>query len=414
MATLPHGNLVEALHPPRSSYCSQLSRVMEVVARPRSFSEPTEVTPLALPHADNAQEVVVFEENDKDLYEFYAEDIVRVPHEKLPAVYPSEAVYPTEGEQEWVLRECSICWEEYRQCPRESLPCSHSFCRECLEGYISARLDLLELQFQCPDRSCSNVIPHEAIALQLTSLNGALLRAKRLNRQHNSVTCPACKQKVLRSKEELGPGLPGGAAVRYQCPNEECGVLFCLRCGGNYRGHEGVPCMDHSNVKSKRTLRERFWLTFKRVKACPNCLIYCMKNGGCDWVKCAQCAHEFCWVCPPIPPPLSRPSAGEPSYPSSHLWQKCLFPHSHGHHIHRWGITDADLQRRARRIKAAKALAVAGAVIAAPPVIVVGGVAAILAGIIAIPVGAVVLPAVGARRCYQRRAKRVRYVPIPY
>lgn len=57
-------------------------------------------------------------------------------------------------------------------------------------------------------------------------------------------------------------------------------------------------------------------------------------------------------------------------------------------------------------------VAATGAVLAAPPLIALGSVVAIVAGVIAIPVGVVVLPVLGIRKCHQRRHYRNEYVRI--
>ncbi|CDW82738.1 ykr017c-like protein [Stylonychia lemnae] len=32
-------------------------------------------------------------------------------------------------------------------------------------------------------------------------------------------------------------------------------------------------------------------------KACPKCGVYIQKNGGCSYMQCQGCKHEFCWLC---------------------------------------------------------------------------------------------------------------------
>ena len=49
-----------------------------------------------------------------------------------------------------------------------------------------------------------------------------------------------------------------------------------------------------SHEKAEQLSKE--WL-LHHTKRCPDCGIAIQKNGGCDWMKCTYCAHEFCWEC---------------------------------------------------------------------------------------------------------------------
>ena len=38
------------------------------------------------------------------------------------------------------------------------------------------------------------------------------------------------------------------------------------------------------------------WLV-NNAKECPKCMAFIEKRGGCNWMKCAHCKYEFCWLC---------------------------------------------------------------------------------------------------------------------
>lgn len=68
-----------------------------------------------------------------------------------------------------------------------------------------------------------------------------------------------------------------------RCPLPNCNTVFCASCGAE--SHKG-SCKIH-----------RFKFMGPNVKRCPNCRIYCSKDGGCNFVLCSVCGTQFCWFC---------------------------------------------------------------------------------------------------------------------
>ncbi|OQR82047.1 hypothetical protein THRCLA_23251 [Thraustotheca clavata] len=70
---------------------------------------------------------------------------------------------------------------------------------------------------------------------------------------------------------------------RVQCPH--CNRSFCRKFGGEY--HRWLQC----------DTKYRVLCAVNNTQPCPKCNAMIEKNEGCKHIACAQCFHEFCWVC---------------------------------------------------------------------------------------------------------------------
>ena len=84
------------------------------------------------------------------------------------------------------------------------------------------------------------------------------------------------------------------AAHNVNCP--KCKKQFCTGCLLQHK--RTVSCADAKLAidKNKSNKANDDWIK-KNTKACPHCGAAVQKNGGCRFIDCASCKHEFCWIC---------------------------------------------------------------------------------------------------------------------
>ncbi|KAM9573697.1 sharpin [Guaruba guarouba] len=195
--------------------------------------------------------------------------------------------------------ECLICFQ--RVPPGEGVllrECLHSFCRECLRQVIAFSE---EPSVACPYRddsyACSSHLQEREIRALVSPdeyrrfLERSLVLAER--RSHNSFHC--------RTPDCRGWCIYEDSVNEFRCP--VCQALNCLLCKAI---HEGKNCRQYQddlelrarNDAAARQTSAMLQTLVQRGDAmhCPTCLIVVQKKDGCDWIRCAVCQTEICWV----------------------------------------------------------------------------------------------------------------------
>jgi len=186
------------------------------------------------------------------------------------------------------IQQCDICLEFVNSTLEtfELRNCSHRFCQSCLVLFIHQKLSTgLSHLIPCPSIYCEQFI-HPDDVTQLLQVNPTGLSQYqsleiRYALQFNPEArfCPGTRctyvalvsKRLQRQRSEL------------QCPLPNCNTVFCSGCGTESHG---------GSCKIRR-----FQVMGPNVKRCPNCRIYCTKEGGCNFVLCALCGTQFCWFC---------------------------------------------------------------------------------------------------------------------
>jgi len=97
------------------------------------------------------------------------------------------------------------------------------------------------------------------------------------------------------------PGTDCANAVQVELIKEplvvcDCGTKFCFSCG--FLPHAPATCYMMKEWDGKRQKDEantKFLAAY--TKNCPKCNFSIFKEGGCQYMRCTQCSHAFCWIC---------------------------------------------------------------------------------------------------------------------
>jgi len=194
------------------------------------------------------------------------------------------------------LFECGICMEEM---PDDSIarpdPCGHTFCRECLRGHVTARLDEHRFPILCPTctagKGKAKEAPGEvsqslALDLGLTDEQYSIWTEMELVSFSVLLYCRKCQRTMFVARDEHEE------AKIIACPLPDCNHAWCKQCqqsidfNGPKHSCDGTSELDH-------LMKQQGW------KYCPSCKTPIQKISGCNHMSCMTpaCNTHFCYIC---------------------------------------------------------------------------------------------------------------------
>ena len=205
-------------------------------------------------------------------------------------IHSEENVIPLESinlNVEEEKEQCKVCDQLYIKNNETTLKnCYHSFCKKCWYNFLSIKINGNKLtQIKCLEYECQEKLPIEFI-MNIIKDNKELIEKYKNYKSKldilddpNKKFCPypGCDSYGERKEEN---------EKEVKCKN---GHLFCFICC--QQPHGKIQC----NEKIDENLEEYAKLKF--IKKCPKCGTWTEKEQGCNHITCAECNHQWCWLC---------------------------------------------------------------------------------------------------------------------
>lgn len=188
---------------------------------------------------------------------------------------------------------CGICLENTAETERFSIEScgepSHTFCSECMGGYVKSQVEAAVTLISCPGTSpgCSGIIDIDRVRSVVSSTGDEHLmeqveRFYAMNNNENFRECPSCNEPNITGTPE----------------NPE---MKCSKCGETYcfihaNAHPNMTCTQYAQKKVKED-RANLEFIEETTKECPVCKAKTFKNGGCNHMTCVHCHSDWCWLC---------------------------------------------------------------------------------------------------------------------
>lgn len=189
-----------------------------------------------------------------------------------------------------IVGECGICLVDVEAQDNYSLTCHHVFCRDCIEDYISRKINQAhtsQTQLVCPGEGCT--MPYNSYHIWRATgedVEGDLftkyLTFNVMRAFESSPFVRYCSNKECNHMIIIKP-----FKRRYVC--RKCGTKSCAKCKRKY--HKLPFCREKNSVKNFM-----YNLT-KDTQACPRCRFLIQRSAGCDHMTCSKCSYYFCWKC---------------------------------------------------------------------------------------------------------------------
>ncbi|GFU12860.1 ranBP-type and C3HC4-type zinc finger-containing protein 1 [Nephila pilipes] len=194
---------------------------------------------------------------------------------------------------------CPICFGDFESDQGVVLhECLHTFCVDCLARTVDYAEEVL---IKCPYRddeySCQSYLQQREIkALVCPEIYERYL-------QKSIITAESIAEKSFHCKT---PDCPGWCLFEDNINIFHCPVCLHYNCLNCRTTHEGLNCRQYQDkLKSEKKLdpdsEKTLELLNKMIEngkalRCPKCDLILMKKWGCDWLKCAVCLTEICWI----------------------------------------------------------------------------------------------------------------------
>ncbi|KAL0953722.1 hypothetical protein HGRIS_004912 [Hohenbuehelia grisea] len=189
---------------------------------------------------------------------------------------------------------CKVCFDKYDDDDKaEIATCQHIFCRECLRGWITSKINDHRFPIFCPSCTADRDVVEPTIITESVIENiwipqkqYEIFEEMQLSSMSIRLHCRRCKQSmsVLREDYNREPLIT--------CPLPNCSFSWCSAC----QKALDDDLFDHScdtNAVFDGLVRESGW------KFCPGCKTPIQKESGCNHMTCASpgCNVNFCYVC---------------------------------------------------------------------------------------------------------------------
>ena len=231
--------------------------------------------------------------------------------------------YNSEGEEIWVDRFCSICFEQlsFSKDSKEALQpyfsypeCRHVYCLDCLSSWIKSIMGSADrkLPLKCAVQDCSSTLaPCRRLKSAILSedVDGGDETYGRFVQKYivdttDYMFCPNQSCSTLLSEsiidleaEERLQSMPSSSKVGgAMC--HKCLTKVCYKCKS--RNHDPLTCEAYQKIPMADRKPEDFAL-FKMIgekkwSCCPSCKIVVEKTVGCNHITC-RCGAQFCYKC---------------------------------------------------------------------------------------------------------------------
>ncbi|KAG0469370.1 hypothetical protein HPP92_018698 [Vanilla planifolia] len=188
---------------------------------------------------------------------------------------------------------CEICTESKYHHELFAIDgCSHAYCKNCVNNYVSGKVEENFLYIKCPDPDCKN------------GKLDPLICSRILEKRVFDHWCKALCESIVNEKfycpfkdcsalmiDDRGKGI-----TEAECPH--CFRLFCAQCRTPW--HAGFTCRDFQMLGKDERKKEDLMLMDLAKRShwqrCPRCKFFVERIDGCTYMKC-RCGFCFCYRC---------------------------------------------------------------------------------------------------------------------
>jgi hypothetical protein len=192
--------------------------------------------------------------------------------------------------------QCAVCFDEDLEINAIFVlsSCHHYLCADCMKQHIvTLNKSMRASALPCPIPECTHLVGHTEVKRCLPADEYERYQQFLLQDALSKVgECRWCPNPGCGTAMIGDPKIP-----LMRCPKPDCHFSFCFNCKEKW--HTDLTCEQYQKWKKDNQAGDsRFteWAA-KNTRPCAKCHVAIQKNGGCNHMTCANCRHQFCWLC---------------------------------------------------------------------------------------------------------------------
>lgn len=198
-----------------------------------------------------------------------------------------------------VVYNCEICLCSDNLKNYKTLMCGHTFCHDCLYGYLKEKLNSHHVSnIICPQENCKKEMNYYEIVAILPEEEKEKYEKLLLNIMspiaERNFQCPNCECILIIPPKDQISFIECIKCHRTWCTNEDC--------MGDWKNHANLTCKKYkekfmmvNEQKDQELFQNKGW------KECPVCKVRIDKINNCNYVRCESviCQKKtlFCYLC---------------------------------------------------------------------------------------------------------------------
>jgi hypothetical protein len=203
----------------------------------------------------------------------------------------------------FIKYKCKCCYDEFDfsqliTCSLTNYENEHTFCKECLSGYINSNISENQAKTICmmSANGCKGCFKMDQIEQCISAEDFLKLQDIEMTNTVKSMSGILADYHICPFCEKFGIEIPNKHITATSCG--VCNKTWCLKC--KQPEHIGACGLIQNPLTVKEELVSKIvteTITDAAMHDCPKCKMKYIKNEACNFIRCSTCNTGSCFIC---------------------------------------------------------------------------------------------------------------------
>lgn len=255
--------------------------------------------PIKNNYFDNYYDTLTEQEIQK--FEDVHQKMNNIRNKHKPQIKTKEILVPLDPA---LTYECQCCFTEYPfgeliKCSNASTKYKHTFCKDCIKGYVESGINDKKATCQCmldtSDEHCNGIYTEPDIEKCLTEQTYAIFKDMLIVSEITSFAKMFDNYKICPFCNMFGVIVEGD--IKYVECKRCTDKSWCIMCKKDAHGEDSCwKIKDEKDIESIIHMVTET-ITNALTRKCPKCFTEYVKEEGCNLIKCTACHSYSCYLC---------------------------------------------------------------------------------------------------------------------